>query len=425
MMRSLFSGVSGLRNTQVAMDVVGNNISNANTLGYKSVRTTFQESFYQTLRGSARPQEGRGGLNPTQVGSGVRVGSTDTIFSQGSFETTGIGTDLAIQGESFFAVSDGSARFYTRAGNFTADSDGRLVTPGNGFTLQGRMAVNGQLVDGVTDIKLPFGTKSPAKVTSNVVLAGNLNASAPTFTGDINNAADRDNPDNRGAWTDSSITVYDSLGAKHELKVRMWKTADNTWQWQLEDGALDATGATGGGTFEFGSDGLLTSPGGTIAFTPNNGAEPVSIELDPGSGTKGLTQFASQSTAVFREQDGYPMGQLVDFGIDPTGTIVGTFDNGASIVLAQVALADFNNPGGLNRIGGNLFAASSNSGEPVLGFAGEGSTSNITSGALEMANVDLAQEFTKMIVYQRGFAANGRMISTADEMLQEVVNLKR
>lgn len=429
MMRSLFSGVSGLRNHQVRMDVIGNNVANANTLGFKAGRVTFQEGYAQLLQAGSRPQGGIGGTNPQQVGTGMRVGSIDTLFSQGSFETTGVTTDLAIQGGAFFTVSDGSARYYTRAGNFQLDASGRLVSPATGYVLQGRMAVNGQLQGNIRDIVLPFGQKAPAKATERVALGGNLDASAPVFTGDINDPLARQDPANQGAFAETSIVVYDSLGTKHELKIVMWKTGTNEWQWQLDPSGLDADPAapppSGGGTLTFDSEGLLTSGGGDIAFTPRGGGAPLNVRLDPGTGIGGLTQFARRSTAVLREQDGYPMGTLADFGIDQFGIITGTFDNGVNLVLAQVALTDFNNPGGLIKIGSNLFQASPNSGEPVVGFAGESSTSTIASATLEMSNVDLAQEFTQMIIAQRGFSASSRMISTADEMLQEVVNLKR
>jgi flagellar hook protein FlgE len=290
------------------------------------------------------------------------------------------------------------------------------------------MATNGVFGGSVTDIRLPFGQKAPAQATDKAMLGGNLDSAAPVFAGDINDRADRENPANRGAFAETSITVYDSLGSKHELKIEMWKTDTNEWQWQLDPSGLAALPSpppAGGGTFTFSDEGLLTSSGGQISFAPAGGAGPVTVEIDPGSGIRGLTQFASRSTAVLREQNGYPMGTLADFGIDQAGIITGTFDNGVNMVLGQIALADFNNPGGLVKVGANMYGVSPNSGEPQIGFAGEGSTSTIASSALEMSNVDLAQEFTQMIIAQRGFSASSRVISSADDMLQEVVNLKR
>jgi flagellar hook protein FlgE len=213
----------------------------------------------------------------------------------------------------------------------------------------------------------------------------------------------------------------------------MWKISDNEWAWTVDDRSLDALDGDGNSTvqidgpntFEFDETGFITgNPMPVIRFIPG-GAEEVSITVDPGVGANGLSHFASSSTAVLRDQDGYTMGTLQNFSIDRTGTITGAFTNGINVTLGQIVLADFNNPGGLLRVGDNMYGVSGNSGGAVLGFALEGSQSFVTSGALEMSNVDLAQEFTSMIVSQRGFQANSRVITNSDEMLQEVVNLKR
>lgn len=438
MMRSLFAGVSGLRNHQVRMDVIGNNVANVNTVAFKAGRVTFKEGFAQLLQGASRPPGDHGGINPIQVGLGMQIGSIDQMFIQGNIETTGANTDLAIQGDSFFVVAKGNEHYYTRSGNFQVDADGRLVSPTNGFVVQGRMYDNGKPVDGIQDIRLPFGQKTAASPTTYVALAGNLDASAPIFTDGSGNAGDptdvtqRGLDVNKGAYVKTSITVYDSTGAKHELKVDLFKTAADTWSWQLDQSNLvDADGnayqdISGSGSFTFGTDGTIT-PVGTlpvITFTPP-GAEAVEVTLDPGSGVNGLSQFAGTSTVVLRDQDGYAAGTLQNFSIDRTGLITGAFTNGVNVTLAQIVLADFNNPGGLLRVGDNMYGVSGNSGGAVLGFALEGSQSFVTSGALEMSNVDLAQEFTNMIVAQRGFQANSRVITNSDEMLQEVVNLKR
>jgi len=430
MMRSLFSGVSGLRNHQVRMDVIGNNISNVNTVAFKSGRVTFKEGFAQLLQGASRPPGDHGGINPIQVGLGMQIGSIDTIFSQGNLETTGLNTDLAIQGDSFFVVAKGNQHYYTRSGNFQLDADGRLVTPTNGFVAQGRMAENGVFLDGIRDIVLPFGQKTAAKPTDSVALAGNLNAAAPIFTGAFD-AAGRLDSLNKSSWTETSISVYDSLGNQHDLKVQLYKTAADTWTWQL-DGTNLPVGFTPPNataqTLTFDTAGVLLTAAPTdpplITFTPP-GADPVSITLDLGLGINGITSFAGTSTTVLRDQNGYTAGQLQNFSIDRTGTITGAFTNGTNVVLAQIGLADFNNPSGLLRVGDNMYAVSGNSGGAVNGYALEGSQSTITSGALEMSNVDLAQEFTFMIVTQRGFQANSRVITNSDQMLEEVVNLKR
>lgn len=410
MMRSLFSGVSGLKNHQVRMDVIGNNIANVNTLAFKAGRVTFKEGFAQLLEGASRAQAEQGGINPRQVGLGMQVASVDTIFTQGNLETTGVGTDLAIQGDAFFVVARGTENYYTRAGNFELDAEGRLVSSTNGFRVQGRMATDGVLAQGISDIRLPIGLQASASATTLVTLGGNLNASAAVGA---------------GSEVETSITVYDSQGGKHDLKITFAKTADNNWTWDAQNAGV----SVGNGALEFdGATGVLVNPVGneTLTFTPAGGAADITLDLDFGGGSvNGLTQFAGMSSAALQEQNGYMAGVLLDFSIDRTGTIMGAFSNGNTMVLGQIALASFNNPGGLIRTGDNLYSLSANSGDPQIAYASDNSASTIASHALEMSNVDLTQEFTNMIIAQRGFQANGRVITTADEMLQEVVNLKR
>ncbi|MBK9407452.1 MAG: flagellar hook protein FlgE [Gemmatimonadetes bacterium] len=431
MMRSLFSGVSGLRNHQVRMDVIGNNISNVNTVAFKAGRVTFKEGFAQLLQGASRPPGDLGGINPIQVGFGMQIGSVDMMFSQGNLESTGLTTDLAIQGDSFFVVKKGTQNYYTRSGNFQLDADGQLVSPTNGFVVQGKMADNGVFLDGVRPIVLPVGQKTAAKATDMVKLAGNLDAAAPIFTGTFN-AAGRADPLNVDSWSETSITVFDSLGNQHDLKLQFWKTAADTWSWQVDGTNLPAGFTPPNSTpqtLTFDTTGILTAAAPTsppvVSFTPA-GANQVDVTLDLGGNTvNGITSFAGTNTAVLKDQNGYEAGQLQNFSIDRTGLITGAFTNGTNVILAQIVLADFNNPGGLLRVGDNMYAVSGNSGGAVLGYSLEGIQSTMTSGALEMSNVDLAQEFTNMIVTQRGFQANSRVITSSDEMLQELVNLKR
>jgi flagellar hook protein FlgE len=415
MMRSLFAGVSGLRNHQIRMDVIGNNIANVNTVGYKSSRVTFEEAFAQLVQGASRPpgdsNNVSGGVNPVQVGLGMNIGSIDLLFTQGNLESTGVTTDLAIQGDSFFVVSDGNQNYYTRSGNFQMDANGRLVASTNGFIVQGKLADNGVLTDEITDIRLPFGQKSAAQATTEVSLAGNLDGSAPLA-------------DTR----ETTITVYDAMGAQYEMTIEFEKASPTTWDYTVS--VTDGTVVSGDtGTLTFDNEGRLTAPvpATNFVFTPDSGAANVDIAIDFGEEDtiSGLPQFAAPSTAVLKEQDGYTMGDLERFSIDGTGTITGAFTNGVTLTLAQIVMSDFNNPAGLIRAGDNMYQVSSNSGAAVLGFVNEGSQSTITSGALEMSNVDLAQEFTNMITAQRGFQSNARVITTSDEMLQEVVSLKR
>ncbi len=506
MLRSLYAGVSGLRNNQTRMDVIGNNIANVNTVAYKGSRVTFKEGFAQLLQGASRPPGDQGGINPVQIGLGMQIGSIDQIFNQGNIETTGLNTDVAIQGDSLFVVRKGAQSFYTRAGNFQVDALGQLVSPANGFIVQGRLYSNGQPLDGIQDIRLPFGQKVSAKPTSEVTLAGNLNASAPAFQGDFNDPIDRALPINEKSWTESQIAVHDSQGGKHDVKIQMWKTGENTWDWRIDpissaqvtafntDSSSPPsdielpTPATGyeilpenvritsptgteyttplhysfsggppptvqftadmpsnaeirvsyfmsptsadpnvnGGTFTFDSTGVMTTDVEAMIDFGVPGANPVQVAIKLGGGVNGLTQFAATaSTAVLRDQDGFGSGTLQSFTIDRFGLITGFFTNGTTTPLARIVLADFNNPSGLMRIGDNMYQESANSGNAVLGFALEGSQSQLMSGALEMSNVDLAQEFTNMIVSQRAFQANGKVVSTSDEMLQELMSVKR
>ncbi len=435
MQRSLFSAVSGLRNHQTRMDVIGNNIANVNTTAFKTGRATFKESFSQVLTGATRPVAGQGGINPLEVGMGMQLASIDTIFTQGNLETTGVTTDMAVQGNSFFVVGQGSNQsFFTRAGNFQLDADGRLVSPTNGFVVQGRMATNGVLGGALTDIKLPAGQTAPAKATTQAGLSGNLDSSAPLIVAadpakptDAELAA----PENVGSVTQTSKGVYDSLGVKHDITLVAWKVASNKWDIRVDLSSLNGGGTPstfGPGSLMFKSDGTLDVASSTIPaikFKPAGNAADVSIKLDPGMGATGITSFATGNSALIRDQDGYTAGSLQRITVGRDGTIVGSFSNGTNQALAQVALASFNNPEGMERAGDNMYTVSANSGSPVIGYSGRETSSTIASGALEMSNVDLAQEFTEMIITQRGFQANGKMITTSDDMLQELVNLKR
>ncbi len=440
MLRSLSSAVAGLRNQQTKMDVIGNNVSNVNTVAFKAGRVTFKEGFAQLVESATRPSGGAGGTNPMQVGLGSQIGSVETMFSQGNLESTGLNTDLAIQGSAFFVVKNGANSFYSRAGNFQVDSTGGLVSGVNGFAVQGRLAVDGKLTPEIGNLQIPFGQIAKASATTKVVLSGNLDASAKIFdkgsasTLDALDPVQRALPDNENSFKDMSITVYDSLGTKHELKMVMWKTAADKWDWKFDKTGMDITNTgitevAGTHPITFKADGSVDAATGffppKVKFTPKSGADDVTVALDLGTSVNGLSQFAGSSTAVMRDQDGFTNGTLQSFSIDATGTIVGSFTNGTTQPLGQILLADFNNPAGLIRAGDNMYSVSPNSGSAVLGYAGEGSNSSIASGALEMSNVDLAQEFTNMIVAQRGFQANSRVITTSDQMLQELVELKR
>jgi flagellar hook protein FlgE len=437
MMPSLFAGVSGLQNHQTEMDVIGNNIANVDTVAFKSSSVAFKEGFAQLLQGASRPPGNQGGINPIQVGLGMQIGAIDTNMTQGNLQSTGVNTDVAINGSSFFVARQGNQSFYSRSGNFQIDAQGNLVEPDNGFIIQGKMATNGVFSDSVTDIQLPFGQKAAANPTTTMQLAGNLDGSQPVFDttdpaggtlGDGFNAETMANPANANSYTVTTVTAYDSIGTKYDVKLDLYKSAANTWTWQVDPSSLTAAGVdpatiTGGGTLTFNPDGSLASTGTQTISFDSPGANTVSIAMDPGSGVNGITQYAGTTTAVLQNQNGYSAGTLENFSIDNNGVITGAFTNGVNVALAQIAMADFNNPAGLLRVGDNMYQQSGNSGGAVVGFAGAGSQSTLTSGALEMSNVDLATEFTNMIVAERGYQANAKTITTSDQMLQSLISM--
>ena len=411
MMRSMFSGVSGLRNHQTRMDVIGNNIANVNTIGYKRARVTFQDMLSQNIRGASSPQGGKGGTNPQQIGLGMTVNSIDIVHTQGSSETTGKVTDMMVDGDGFFILGDGDNTFYTRAGNFDFDSVGNLISS-SGLMVKGWMADSSGNIDttgAISGIQIPKGQAIQPQASTEAVFVGNLDADAVT--------AD--------TWP-SSITVYDSLGRSWTMNVEFTKNvAAHTWDIDLTNAPawVDALGVA---TVTFNPDGTLdTFPSPLqITGTPTvggNDADPVTIDID----LNALTQFASESNVELNSQDGYSSGVLNGYSIDKTGIVTGRFSNGLTKQLAQVTLANFNNPAGLMKVGENNYVASNNSGQAQIGTAGSGGRGDISPGKIEMSNVDLSQEFTDMIVTQRGFQANSRIITVSDEMLQELVNLKR
>lgn len=656
MMASLFAGVSGLRNHQVKMNVIGNNIANINTIGFKTSRVNFQESLVQNIRGAGRPSSVSGGTNPIQMGLGMQVGAIDNVFTQGGLETTGQITDLAIQGAGFFVLGDANNnRFYSRAGAFGFDANANLVDPATGLYVLGKMADSlGNIPSMATTgpITMPFGQQDPAQSTTEITVKNNLNSSASdslvtnwspgssgvnavqgeaadgvggthtisitgaqalraaftganvpglalsgndtlgtdlgvtvfddfqltidgaittTITGLDANSTVQDLLDkinlvsgvtaqiqggevvitrtkagapadyrftsstsindavggnynivgavfgvanggtfasaggaastfqaidtfvpSRGATAlaggsvqttldlvfdeqsglaiglsglggggveistqsglaatpvgqelvvdtadtthSMSISTFDSLGSKHVLTIEFYKSAiQNRWEWAATTLGTAQVTVGGSGYVTFNSDGSLGSfnhYGGASSMTvdPRNGAGLMDVAIEAGTTNHfdGLTGFSSSAhTASIIGQDGYGLGILEKYAIDKAGNISGIFSNGVTRVLAQISLADFSNPAGLNKAGGSMYQESANSGAAIEGIAGSTISGNISSGALESSSVDIAQEFTTMITAQRGFQANARIITTSDTMLDELVNIKR
>ena len=630
MLRSLMSGVSGVRGHQTLLDVVGNNIANVNTVGFKKSNVTFQDLMYQTSKGASAPGEARGGINPMQVGLGVNVAAIETIHSQGQLQFTGNRTDMAVEGDGYYVVSDGTEQLYTRAGNFILDANGNLVQSGTGFMVKGfGMTVDPNdpssytMGSNLTDINIPVGQKIPAKATeltgyrcnldsrveaylpmgietndssltvnlgtdryvlSNIsgdstqagflTLSTAAGATAPAgiecayngidttsgyplldvtlsgafidplnpLTSDYDSATgtltllnslnqivskielsgfmnfqmvtdstsgtavnylveydDDPSTGNRilNLWSETAadpetleitmnsdgtfqlpgtppiggsplsaratenglgitllngstslatinqkiasvhntkLDVYDSLGNAHTLEVSWEKIDNNQWRWRAWlPSEAGVTISNNTGIMEFDSDGKITTgSSGVIGLNfASLGADDATITLDFTGESfgkdvmEGVTQYGSTFTTKGYYQDGYGMGVLNDFAAGKDGTITGVYSNGVNLPLYRMALALFSNPTGLTKVGSTAFAASNNSGLAQVVAAGEGGAGTIAGGTLEMANVDLSEEFVRLIVAQRGFQANARVVTTSDQVLEEVINIKR
>ena len=463
MMRSLYSGVSGLQNHQTRMDVIGNNISNVNTTGFKRGRVNFQDMISQQIAGAAKPTEELGGVNPKDVGLGMTIATIEQVFNQGNLQTTGVSTDVAIQGNGFFILKNGDESFYTRNGAFGIDKDGTLVNPSNGMRVQGWMAneINGEMIVTTaatpTDLIIPVGSKDPAKATENVKFACNLNKNTPEILEGAS-AADIQ----KGTWN-TEQEIFDSFGNKHLLSVSFRRVVGNPNQWEatvnVDVNNADYTqtriglGTTDGvaNTFLVNFDnygqllsvtdsaGNLTPESGEIvlqasytvpeANTDENGnpyRQTFNINLGTiGSMKNTITQSASISTTKAYSQDGYTLGYLDNFKIDSSGTITGVYSNGTNRVIGQIAMASFTNDRGLEKAGDSTYVESNNSGQAMIGESGVQGKGKLLSGALEMSNVDLSEQMTDMIVTQRGFQSNAKTIQTADTLLETVLGLKR
>ncbi|HHX74344.1 MAG TPA: flagellar hook protein FlgE [Firmicutes bacterium] len=419
MQRSLFTAVSGLRNHQVKLDVIGNNIANVNTIAFKASRVRFQDVFSQTIRGASAPLGGRGGTNPAQVGLGMTVGAIDTVHSQGSPQYTGNYTDMAIQGSGFFVVSDGLNIFYTRDGSFSRAANGELVNSATGVKLLGWTADAAGNIDTsgpLGTLNIPIGEDYVTKATENINIAGNLDA--------LLDAGDQHTTD---------VLVYDSQGGVYTLTLTFTKTSANNWDWEAE--LFDANGdpvtlhsTNHGGSLEFDTEGALSNVNRSRVLTTGlagAGVNQLDITLD----FTGLTQLVADpmvgSTAKANYQDGFPVGELEGYVIGKTGVISGVYTNGMIRDLGQIAMAVFPNAEGLQKAGSNMYTVSANSGLARIGAPGSEGRGTIETSALEMSNVDLSYEFTEMITTTRAYQANSRVITSSDELLQEVVNLKR
>ncbi len=461
---SLFTGVSGLLTYSNAISIIGNNIANVNTPGFKESRGSFVDILSQ----------GSGSL---EIGLGVRMNSVEMLHGQGSFQTTTVPSDLAIDGDGFFIVRnpDTNGILYTRTGNFTLDRVGNLVNS-EGMILQGfDVDTNGNALPFVKDVQIN-GQAFPPNITSSATVNLNLNADEPPLL-DINTglpiAFDPADPINTSNFS-TAVSIHDAFGNPHTTEIYVQKTANNAWTYLMtaraddidgmsgtnlvtlargqmtftDTGALDTIVTTDRIDYSTGTLTALATPeqGANVIFNFSGGAQlgqAVSFNFgtprrvfDSGTGTfianaaattafDGTTQFAAPSSTLFQSQDGFSSGVLQSFNVDPQGVIRGLFSNGQTLDLMQVALGKFPSNSGLKPVGKNLFSQTQQSGDPIVAAPGASGLGAIVSNALEISNVDLSSQFVELIRSQQAFQANARVISTGDELLSEVVNLRR
>ncbi len=430
---TLNTGVSGLGVNSTSLAVSGDNLANLNTIGFKGSRAEFQDLIIQDVAGASRS---------SQLGMGAFLGGVSSSFTQGSISTTGRTADFAVDGSGFLIVKSTEGQFYTRAGSLSVDSEGKLTTMG-GYALQGYAAdESGEIGSSLGDLNISPSSLDPS-ATANIVLQANLDSSIV--------AADQQNPWGGTVPTthteaaeqcdfSTSLTVYDSKGGQHEVIVYFQKVDDdaNTWEYHATVDASETGGTEGdvvaleSGTLDFDGSGALESAPAiasqnAVTFT---GAEAQTIAFDMGdpsdSTAEGLLKACDtgEGLAVTElTQDGYGMGDLIDWQVDTDGQITGVYSNGETQLLGQIALATFASTEGLSRAGDNLWLASSTSGEPLVGTAESGSRGSIYQYALEGSNVDIESEFVSMITAQRGYQAAARVVSTTDQLLQELVNI--
>lgn len=413
MIGSLFAGISGLNVNSTAMTVIGDNIANVNTTGFKSNRASFANILSQSLQG----------VGGNDIGRGVEFWGTTPLWSQGSIENTNSPTDMAINGKGFFILQDNSgSNFYSRAGDFIFDRDGYLINPDNllvqGYTISAINPDGTFVLGNIGNINVPGQSTTPPAATSVFTVDVNLDAGA--------------------AVSDTyatTLSVYDSLGNAIPLTITFTKTGSNAWSAAVSAPAsvvdpADITISNNNFTFD-GTGRLNNGTDPTISLVNLlGGAANLSITWDifddTTSVTNGdLTQYAASFMNTFQTQNGNPSGTLRGVSVDEFGVVTGAYSNGLFTPLYQVALADFPNYYGLTKMGKNLYAESGSSGQAMAGVPQSGRLGSISSNAIEMSNVDLAQEFVKMITTQRAFQANSKVITASDEILAELINIKR
>ena len=405
--------LSGLTASSTALATIANNLANLNTVGYKDARVLFRDLFYQTIGNN-------GAGDAIQQGAGAAVESIPASFTQGNVDPSGVSTDVAILGDGFFVVSKDGVVNYTRAGDFEVDKSSLLVTSA-GQQVLGYPAVNGVVTpgQGLGPLTLGAGAISPATATSKVQMSTNLDATSAV-----------------GTVYSAPMTIYDSLGASHVVQFSYTKTDTNAWDYSVTIPAADVNGTTDptvlkSGTLTFDGNGNLTDPSADVTgiaisgFADGANDQTFAWSLFDANGKGFLTQLASPSGTASTQQDGAGSGTLVKFDIGSDGTITGAFSNGKTAILGQLATATFANTQGLLRSGDNDFTETLASGQAVVGAPGTSGRGTLAGGALELSNVDIAKEFAALIVAQRSFQANARVVTTFDQITQETINLKQ
>ena len=422
--RALNTGVSGLRVESDAIGGAGDHIANVNTPGFKRQRAIFEDVFN---RGS------------TAGGSGARLQEIGQAFTQGSLVNTGVNTDVALNGDGFFIVSGTvngvTGNFYSRAGQFKVDPDGAIVDP-TGLNVMGRaLQPNGDLSTGIRPLVVPTNGIQ-AQPTTEFALTANLDASAPVLPTPF----DITQPSSTST-TGTSVVVYDSLGAPHSLDLYMNKLAENQWEYRavVSGDELNPTQPgqnveVGSGLLFFNTDGALetVSESQTISVDFSSATPGQVIDLDfgttisdGGTGLDGSTQFSMPSGVSSQSQNGFSSGALSGISFAPDGTVLGLYTNGRSVPVGQVMVAKFRATDKLGRAGNNLWAETRESGPPAVAPPGAGGRGQVTAGSVETSNVDLGEEMVSMIQHQRAFSANSKVIATADDMLSQLMQLKR
>jgi len=427
---SMNSGVSGLKAESDALSVTGDNIANVNTSGFKAQRAVFEDVLGHSILA---------GTSTGLPGSGVKVGDVQQMFTQGTLSNTGVSTDVALNGDGFFVVKgtvDGvSSNFFTRAGEFVIDKDGKLTNTA-GLKVQGYQANgDGTFAASLSDVSAPTAAL-PARATTAINITANIDSSAPVIAA----AWDPQDPANTANFS-TTMSVYDSLGNAHTADVYFRKTADNAWDYHVLVPGADlnppvvGNSEIGAGALTFTTNGALDTESVTTAVSATFGggataAQAITLDFgtsiaDGGTGLDGTTQFAGPSNVSAQKQDGYASGDFSGVSVDGQGVVTGLYTNGEKIAMSQLGIAKFRSNDGLGRAGQNLWISTRESGTAAMGTAGSGGRGATTGGALEGSNVDLAAEFVSMIQHQRSFSANSKTITTADEMLQELISLKR